>query len=253
MHSHINYKIIGTGKPVVFLHGFLESMTMWSDLISKDSPFQSILIDLPGHGNSTLEDTESPSLNYFAKQVITLLKKLEIDQYHVVGHSMGGYVSLILKEKDENCEKVILLNSNFWEDSDDKKRDRIRVADIVLKNKTLFLKEAIPNLYNDRQNFESQIQSLLEEALKMEEMSIAYASIAMSKRTDYSEFIRTRNKEIFMIQGQNDQIVPIELSKEKNTKIEIPLYVVDNVGHMSHFESPKIVKDLLNEILALQL
>ena len=43
--------MFGNGYPVVFLHGFLESMTMWEDL-KFEGIWQQVFIDLPGHGGS---------------------------------------------------------------------------------------------------------------------------------------------------------------------------------------------------------
>ena len=128
----LSYKIVGKGFPVVFLHGFLESVSMWDYLKLEMMNFQSILIDLPGHGDSLNEDEDVPSIEYMAFKVKELLIHLNIKDFSVVGHSMGGYVSLVLKNELNisssgfilNCSKVVLLNSNFWEDSEEKKRDR---------------------------------------------------------------------------------------------------------------------------------
>ena len=139
MLSLLNYKQFGEGETVVFLHGFLESISMWENLSLESIHFQSILIDLPGHGKSKNEDNSPiPSMDYMANRVIDTLNQLGIKKYNVVGQSMGGYVALVLKKIDERCEKVVLLNSNFWGDSIEKQKDRVRVADIVFKNKNLF-------------------------------------------------------------------------------------------------------------------
>ena len=47
----LNYRVSGNGYPVVFFHGFLESLSMWEQLNFKDS-FRCIEIDFPGHGMS---------------------------------------------------------------------------------------------------------------------------------------------------------------------------------------------------------
>ena len=45
----LNYRVFGNGHPVVFLHGFMESISMWDFIESSNFPFQCIVIDLPGH------------------------------------------------------------------------------------------------------------------------------------------------------------------------------------------------------------
>jgi pimeloyl-ACP methyl ester carboxylesterase len=250
MLSLLNYKQFGEGETVVFLHGFLESISMWEKLSLESIHFQSILIDLPGHGKSKNEDNSPiPSMEYMANRVIDTLNQLGIKKYNVVGHSMGGYVALVLKSKDERCKKVVLLNSNFWEDSSEKQKDRIRVADIVFKNKNLFLKEAIPNLYNNQLQFKFEISNLLEEALKMDAFSIAYASLAMSKRIDFTELIAQKPTDFVIVQGELDAIVPKLIMESKAVIQSVPYYLIKNTGHMSHFENPNEIKKMLIKVL----
>lgn len=246
MLSLLNYKQFGEGETVVFLHGFLESISMWENLSLESIHFQSILIDLPGHGKSKNEDNSPiPSMDYMANRVIDTLNQLGIKKYNVVGHSMGGYVALVLKKIDERCKKVVLLNSNFWEDSIEKQKDRVRVADIVFKNKNLFLKEAIPNLYNDQLKYKTEIAVLLKEALKMNSFSIAYASLAMSKRMDFTELISQKPTDFVIVQGEIDVIVPKLIMESKDVLQNVPYYLIKNTGHMSHFENPLEIKKML--------
>lgn len=246
----LNYKIIGQGKPVVFLHGFLESISMWSDLELHELNFQAILVDLPGHGASKNEDNSTvPSIDFMAIEVLKLIDYLNLKTIDVVGHSMGGYVALTIKQINKNCNKIVLLNSNFWEDTPEKIKDRIRVADIVFKNKNLFLKEAIPNLYNDRLKYNSQISSLLEEAMRMDSFSIAYASLAMSKRKNLKELLVNSPEDFCIIQGELDQIVPSSKMKEELDGLGVDCNVVYGVGHMSHFENSSEVGKLINDFI----
>ena len=62
---------------------------------------QNIFIDLPGHGASELSDfSETPSIDFMADEVLKVLNLLTLESYSIIGHSMGGYVGLLLKEKD---------------------------------------------------------------------------------------------------------------------------------------------------------
>ncbi|MGB1453669.1 MAG: alpha/beta fold hydrolase, partial [Crocinitomicaceae bacterium] len=146
----MHYKVFGEGPVVLFLHGFLESMSMWDYLPLKDFRCKKVFIDLPGHGNSKILNNAEPSIESMANEVILILKKEKIKKFHIVGHSMGGYIALSIKEKYKECKKVILLNSNYWSDSESKKKDRDRVCKIAFKAKDYFLNEAIPNLFTDK-------------------------------------------------------------------------------------------------------
>jgi len=84
----LHYTVHGEGPAWVFLHGFLESSTMWDYLPLDDLPIQQIRIDLPGHGWS-FELLDAPSIHLMALEVQRVLDHLEISSFSVVGHSMG--------------------------------------------------------------------------------------------------------------------------------------------------------------------
>ena len=240
----------GDGHPVVFLHGFLESITMWTQLDLENLPFQTILIDLPGHGLSSLSDDSSiPSIDFYAAEVQKLLVELQISKYHVVGHSMGGYVALKLKELDARCVKVVLLNSNFWEDDPEKKRDRIRVADVALKAKDLFLNEAIPGLFYRHDRTNAFIKDLINEAKKIDGVSIAYASLAMRNRSNKRELLMVNPKDFLIIQGENDPLISPKKMQKELLNLTVELLFLNQSGHMAHFEAPKEVVKILSEFL----
>ena len=252
----LNFKIIGEGYPVVFLHGFLESLTMWKYLDLTKFPFMSILIDLPGHGQSLNEDNKEPSIDYMSLKVQELLLDLNVTNFSIIGHSMGGYVSLSVKndcltqkKMNLNCQKVILLNSNFWLDSEEKRKDRLRVADIALKNKELFLQVAIPNLFINSSHYSSQISGLLEEALKMEGHSIAYASLAMRNRKSFEDLLRQRGADFLIIQGEKDSIVTADVMESVIRGLEVTYLKIKDVGHMAHIQTASVLEQAILDFI----
>lgn len=244
----LNYKVIGTGYPVVFLHGFLESNSMWKQLPLEDLNVQVIQIDLPGHGESIdLKDLVGASINLMAQEVLKVIEKLALNDFSIVGHSMGGYVALEIQALLHRCDKVVLLNSNFWADSLEKINDRKRIAEIVMTAKSLFLKEAIPNLFLNTVNFKKEINELLIEANDISSSAIAFASLAMANRNDFTQLVKEGKINLTVIQGEIDRIVPIE---KMNLEIssDIDYFILPNTGHMSHVENPLGVMAVLKEI-----
>jgi 2-succinyl-6-hydroxy-2,4-cyclohexadiene-1-carboxylate synthase len=245
----INYRILGNGYPVVFIHGFLESNSMWNEIFSVQEklPFKAIQIELPGHGKSAELDKE-PSILNIAKHLNNCIKKLNINNFSIVGHSMGGYVALELKKLNHECEKVVLLHSNFWEDSFEKKRDRLRVAEIVYQNKNLFIHEAINNLFIQKEKNQNHINSLQEEAKRMSANAIAYSSLAMYNRTDNKTLLQLHSKEILIIQGKEDKTIPLNLMNEMRLGLENQYFEIERAGHMGHIETPQEVKKILYSV-----
>lgn len=252
-NGNLFYSIIGKGYPVVFLHGFMESITMWEYLKLENSPFQSILIDLPGHGNSTLTDTsETPSLEFMAEEVSGLLDFLNIQSYHIVGHSMGGYVALLMKENDSRCKKIVLLNSNFWEDGAEKKNDRIRMAELALQSKNVVIQEAVPSLFYRFNRQDSVVRKLVEEAKKMEATAIAYTSLAMRSRIDKKHLLSQNPSDFLIIQGENDPLIQLETMQKELIELQVQYTNIKESGHMAHCEQPEIVREILESFLTNQ-
>ena len=241
---------VGNGKPVVFLHGFMESKSMWYCLELSTLPMRCLFIDLPGHGESLLDDeNEKPSIQYFASKVRSFLSWQKIAQYDVVGHSMGGYVAMELKKNDANCQKVVLLNSNFWEDSEQKKRDRVRVADLVFKAKNLFVSEAIPGLFYSKKGIEAEVQHLIKEAKNMSSDAIAYAALAMRERKDLASILMNHPSEFLIISGQHDPLIAPQEMKYRLPSEQIQYIILENAGHMAHIEASEKTKELICHFL----
>lgn len=220
---------------------------MWDHLSLNSLDFTKVFIDLPGHGNSPLVTGEGdPSIAEMAAHVIATLDALNITDFDVVGHSMGGYVSLELKKGMIGCRRVVLMNSNFWEDSVEKKRDRVRVADLALKAKDLLIQQAIPGLFFRKEHDSEHIQFLIKEAKNMLPESIAYSALAMRNRIDSSSLLLTSPNDFLILHGAHDPLVSMETMRQKMADLHVRWVAIPQAGHMAHIEESKTVK---NEIV----
>jgi pimeloyl-ACP methyl ester carboxylesterase len=243
----LHYQAIGEGPVTVYLHGFLESSTMWEPLNLADIPGTHLLIDLPGHGNSPLVDTiNEPSIRFMADEVEKVLTHRNVQDYRIVGHSMGGYVALaLLAHAVCKPSRVTLLNSNYWSDSEAKQADRLRVARIAYTGKQLFINEAIPNLFVDPSAFQEQITALKREAETMTADAIAYAALAMRSRTDYTELVVQMPTRIQIIHGALDRLVSAEELQVRlralNSATLPEVVIIPHAGHMAQWEATREV------------
>ncbi len=251
MAAFLNFTSQGAGKVVVFLHGYMESKSMWNYF---DFPlnFHALFIDLPGHGQSDLNWKEEPAMDQMADDVMSLLTHLNIENFSIVGHSMGGYVALSMLKKSASVEKVILLNSNFWEDSPSKKKDRVRIADIVFTHKNQLIREMLPNLFFDRNQFTVQIDDLIQEASMMSPEAIAYAALAMRNRENMKSFLQTRPHKVACILGELDTLIPIDLFIHENEGLNLNYQIIENAGHMAHIENTFETRKQVLSMLSIQ-
>lgn len=224
---------------VLYIHGFLENKSMWDFVPSDDQ--KKIMVEIPGHGDEQL--VVYKNMSDLAEMIQADLTVNNIHPKKVVGHSMGGYIAIELFKLNPKIEKLTLLNSNFWGDSELKKQDRKRVAEIVYSQKKLFLETAIPNLFGEKALFKDEIEQLIKDAETMSPDAIAIASIAMSNRTDNTDFLKKERRQISIIQGEIDTIVPVDQMINATNGWNEPLVV--RSGHMSHIE---VKDDVLREL-----
>ncbi|CBY36010.1 unnamed protein product [Oikopleura dioica] len=93
--GNVAYKIWNKGAPkrAVFLHGWMDHLSVFEPLISNlsNSEIEILAVDLPGHGHS---DHVSWPWNYshsdLPKYMIEILDRMEYRKYHFVGHSFSG-------------------------------------------------------------------------------------------------------------------------------------------------------------------
>jgi pimeloyl-ACP methyl ester carboxylesterase len=117
----IHYKEIGSGTPVVLLHGYTMNSNMWDNsllLKTLSKTHRIITVDFRGHG---LSDKPSEPKEYGPKvgiDVIRLLDHLNISKAHLVGFSMGSYVvgRLLVTHPDKIASAT--LGSGFFPFSD---------------------------------------------------------------------------------------------------------------------------------------
>ncbi len=107
-----HYTALGSGPPLLLLHGLFDNLQTWDDLSPLLSRhFKVYALDLPGFGKTPLPSEWSESLSGMTKQVITFLDDLKIERISLAGNSMGGSLSLALTQKyPDRIHKLALLN-----------------------------------------------------------------------------------------------------------------------------------------------
>ncbi len=244
----LHYTIEGSGPTLVLIHGFLESNSMWEPL-QLENNFTCIKVEIPGHGKSRMSHFEE-SMEFIANCLQLTLKKLNVDMFDIIGHSMGGYVALEYVETYGLSGKLILLHSNFWEDDAQKKNDRLRVSEIVKTNKNLFLQEALPALFLEPKKHFTLINAMLSEAKKMKATNISKCALAMRNRKDHKKTLISFGSRIFIIQGEKDKLVTLEKMKAELSELPNKIVIIPNVGHMGQHENPKLIRNEIKNFLA---
>ncbi|WP_228852796.1 alpha/beta fold hydrolase [Aegicerativicinus sediminis] len=239
--AEIHYWVHGEGPALVFLHGFLEDMSIWKDLSETlTSKYKVILIDLLGHGD-TGSVADVHTMDLMAEAVLALLEGLTIKEAIVLGHSMGGYVTLAFADNyPEKVRGICLINSTALEDNASKKVDRDRAAEAVKKDMPLFLSIAIPILFSESNRFKyaSRIAELQSHALNMSVENVVAAIIGMKNRPNRVHVLDRFKSRSFVILGKEDSILSADIQREYLERLNVDFSLLEG-GHMGFIEEKK--------------
>jgi len=108
----VHYETNGRGQPVILLHGWLESWDHWlSTMESLGQRHKTYALDFWGFGESGKQG-ESFTVQDYVEMVDQFMERLGIEQAPLIGHSMGGTVSLGLAlDHPERVRKVAVVGS----------------------------------------------------------------------------------------------------------------------------------------------
>lgn len=243
----INYREQGSGRTVILIHGFPMNQQVWNDLAEKLSDsLRVVTIDLPGFGKSTgLND--GFSLNDVAMEVLGWIRSRKYDNPVIVGHSLGGYVTLALAARDMNAlSGMCLFHSTALADSSEKKQSRDKVLEFIEKQGVqAFTSNFISQLYADPQH--SSIPKVKNIAVQSSKEAVVGYTKAMRDRQDHTDVLRSFPKPVLFLAGEKDPGIPKDTILEQaalNSHAEA--VILPEVAHMGMFESEGVcLKNIL--------
>jgi pimeloyl-ACP methyl ester carboxylesterase len=243
----------GTGKPIIFLHGFPMHQGIWDEFGDKFIAHNTVVsVDLPGFGKSP---SLSPgfTLEHVADAVIAFVEDHKFSGAVLVGHSLGGYVSLaMIENRPDLFDALILFHSTALPDTAERKASRNKVIESVERNGALpFTSGFIAPLFVDQQH--EGIERMKEIAATTPADTVIGYTKAMRDRKDYVKTLRSFEKPTLLIAGEKDQGISVSSVYDqakgcKNAEIE----VIENVAHMGmvekSIEAESRIKDFLKKI-----
>ncbi|VAV93709.1 Dihydrolipoamide acetyltransferase component (E2) of acetoin dehydrogenase complex [hydrothermal vent metagenome] len=233
--------------PVVLIHGFGGDSNNWLFNQGKiGETHRVIALDLPGHGLSTKKITDG-SITGLSAIVAEFLAALDIEQAHLVGHSMGAAVAVqCALEGNIQVASLSLICpalvgrsvtpdyiSGFQQA---RTRKQLKpVLAMLFSNELLVTRELVDDVlkYKRLDGVGGALKEIADKGLGAGELSLGGASMPIS-----------------IIWGDNDKIIG-GAESHNITGENSREYVIENAGHMPHMENAgavnKILTDLFND------
>ncbi|MDG1278211.1 MAG: alpha/beta hydrolase [Algoriphagus sp.] len=250
--SQIHFSEFGKGQPVVLIHGFCEIGDMWESVATAlSSQFHVYYLDLPGFGMSPLA-VDHVTLEEVAVMLEEWMDEQKIHNPFLIGHSLGGYVTLALLElMGSRIKGIGLVHSTAFADDEEKKSGRNKTITFLRKQGVeKFVTAFVPQLFtpSNRKFFEKEIELAVDQAKKSTLHGLIAFTKAMRDRKSRLSLLEDFKGPKLMIAGTEDGAVKIEASRMQQ-RLFTQYHELKGVGHMGQVERKDEVIEILRGFL----
>lgn len=240
--------------PMVLVHGFCEDAGIWSELTPYLSDIPGISIDLPGFGHST--PPLRPEMSAYALALEEALAALHIKCCVLVGHSLGGYVTLeFASVYSDRLAGFGLFHSHPFEDDDVRKTNRRRGIEMLeAGKKDLYVTQLFPGLFAPAftEKHPDVLAKVTEEGKKQAKAGIIAALKAMMNRRDHQATLQQAGCPSLFLLGTEDTLVPLESAWKVTLLPKVAeVCVLPGVGHMGMLEEAAASAEALRSFYAM--
>ena len=265
-NKRIFYRVVGSGQPVVLIHGFGEHGDVWKNQVpitnyrngyqqaitENDNIFRFIIPDLPGSGKSEMID--DMSMEGLSEIIKKLLDREKIDSCIMIGHSMGGYVTLAFADRYPGLLKGIgLFHSTAYADTEEKKAARRKGIEFINDHGAFeFLRNTTPNLFSPASRDEQPIivDELIDTLSNFSAGALVSYYEGMIRRSDKTMILRNSTIPVLFIAGNADNAVPLDdILKQCHLPSLSYIHILNNSGHMGMLEEPAKANLILERFL----
>lgn len=262
--KRIFYRCLGEGPAVVLVHGFGEDGTVWKHQYQTIHGVKWIVPDLPGSGKSEMiDDMSVEGLAEVVRAVILhetaslYFKEGEPDSVVLIGHSMGGYITLAFVEKYHEMLKGFgLFHSTAFADTEEKKQTRREgIAFIQQHGAFEFLKTSAPNLFSPqtREKNPEIVEELIAGSHNFSDAALVSYYVSMIKRPDRTSVLKQTHLPVLFIMGKYDNAAPLEDGLKLAHLPQLSyIHILEESGHMGMTEerekANRIVTNYVNSL-----
>jgi pimeloyl-ACP methyl ester carboxylesterase len=247
----LNYTVAGSGPVIILLHGFCENNTCFRKqvLLLKDD-YTVLTPDLPGFGASAPISLEQASMNAYADAVKEMVDHTCGEPCIMLGHSMGGYVTLAFAAKYPDALAGFgLIHSTASADSEERRQKRKQALSFISSHgKEAYIRNFIPTMFANASLHPDDVDMLVSEGLKGPVEGITGAICAMMERQENFELLRSTFLPVFFGVGALDGLIPErDMLHQASLCRNADLCYLDQSGHMGMLEEPQKLCKAISE------
>ena len=258
----MHYIDMGKGPVVLMIHGFADSSYCWHHNVKPvvDAGYRVIAVDMPGLGRSTVPPKDfTMSVDNLSRACLSLMDRLNIETFTVVGSSMGGGVSLFLMghHPDRAIRGIVVDPASYYQ----KMPDLISLASLenlgplmTRASGKMTVRLALTQVYYDDKKVTDTLVAEYGRPFEKEKYPellsrLVRQYISRQALSDMKEYNRI-TQPVLVVWGKEDIWVPPAFAKRlENDLSNAELLMVPNAGHLPHQELPDQFNPVLLQFL----
>lgn len=258
-HEQAYYEL-GSGTPLVLLHGYPFDHTMWLEQIEAlSAKCRVIAPDLRGFGGSSISAGDvatGVAMEAYAEDLAQLLDAIKVEgPITLGGFSMGGYVMWQFARKHpQRIRAMLACDTRVIADSAEARQNRLATAEAVLQRGIQPVVEAmLPKLLSEATQIERPevVQSVAAIMKRSSPEAVAAALRGMAVRPDVTELLPSLNIPALVVVGAEDAISsPAEMRGIADILPAGEFVEIPRSGHMTTCENPASVNAALLQFVA---
>lgn len=228
-------KSMGEGENVFFLHGLGGNIYNWAYQTKYFSETNNVVsLELPGHGRSSGKG--GSTIEYYTELIRKFFDIMELDNLVLVGHSMGGVVSLDFSFKfPERVKALGLVSSSAKFD--------------IPTQKLMELKDDMESIFGSLDKAKEKMKDI-DERLVTNDMMVLLGDVMAIKKYDGVSHLSELKMPTLVIVGADDILSPVAYSEQLHANIKnSELQIIEHAGHMVMVEAHQGFNAVLEEFL----
>ncbi len=233
----VHYEVLGKGRPVFFLHGWVGSWKYWIPALQvAATSYRAYALDLWGYGE-TPKAPQGYSLDEQASMLRGFLDKMGIGKIALVGHGLGGLVGLnFARNWPQSVDRMMVINCPTEYES---VSPRLRNG-------------ATDDLVDWLSNRSSEVARALSGVNKPEPQAITDSMSSLQTNNLFSA-LRESSVPCLFVYGQNDPAIPPPPTDRVSALSHLMHQIVlDGSGHFPMLDETQKFNRLLVDFLALE-
>ncbi len=239
---------------LVFIHGVGLNKAVWrAQLDAFGDQHRVISYDMLGHGDSRLPAAR-PTLHDYASQLDELLSHLNIEQAHIIGHSMGALISIefALSYAHRTCS-VVAMNIVYQRNPAQRKAVRDRAAEVLRSGQILGIEQALQRWFENETGVDSgQKINRIRQWMQQADATGYGRSYQLFASSDvaFTGRLNQLAKPVLYLTGSKDRnSTPAMSQKMAMGRPQGQALVLENEAHMMAYIHPDAINAVIRQFL----